>query len=170
MTGDLDQLIERYHGALSEFMTGNPQPAVAFFSRRDDITLANPFGPVARGPNQVKLAAEHAAINYRGGRAISFELFAKCVTHDLAYLVEVERYEATVGGRDDLTPLALRYQHLQPRDRWLEASASSRRSDHNRSASRISVAEVGSLGSARPDALHERDDTRGRYDAFLASS
>ena len=98
MTEDLDQLIERYHSALSEFMTGNAKPAVAFFSRRDDITLANPFGPVVRGQNQVKLAAERAAMNYRGGRAISFEPFAKCVTHDLAYLVEVERYEAQVGG------------------------------------------------------------------------
>ena len=116
MTDDLDQLIERYHGALSEFMTGNAQPAVSFFSRREDITLANPFGRVARGPNQVTLAAGHAAMNYRGGRAISFELFAKCVTHDLAYLVEVERYEAKVGGRDDLTSLALRVTSVFSRE------------------------------------------------------
>ena len=116
MTEDLNQLIERYHGALSQFMTGNPQPAVAFFSRRDDITLANPFGPIARGPNQVKLAAERAAMNYRGGRAIRFEPFATCVTHDLAYLVEVERYEAKVGGRDDLTPFALRVTSIFSRE------------------------------------------------------
>jgi ketosteroid isomerase-like protein len=116
MTEDLNQLIERYHSALSEFMTGNSQPAAAFFSRRDDITLANPFGPVARGSNQVMLAAERAAMNYRGARAISFEPFAKCVTHDLAYLVEVERYEAEVGGRDDLTPLALRVTSIFGRE------------------------------------------------------
>src|SRR5262245_18832762 len=116
MTEDLDQLIERYHSALSEFMTGNPQPAVAFFSRRDDITLANPFGPVARGPNQVTLAAERAAMNYRGGRAISFEAFAKCVTDDLAYLVEVERYEAKAGGRDDIAWLALRVTSIFARE------------------------------------------------------
>ena len=116
MTEDLDQLIERYHSALSEFMTGNPQPAVAFFSQRDDITLANPFGPVVRGPNQVRLAAERAAMNYRGGRAISFEPFAKCVTHDLAYLVEVERYEAKVGGRHDLIPFALRVTSIFSRE------------------------------------------------------
>ena len=116
MTEDLDELIERYHSALGEFMTGNPQPAVAFFSRRDDITLANPFGPVARGPNQVKLAAERAAMNYRGGRAIGFEPFAKCVTPDLAYLVEVERYEAKVGSRSDLKPLALRVTSIFRRE------------------------------------------------------
>jgi ketosteroid isomerase-like protein len=80
MKEDLDQLIERYHRALSEFMTGNPQLAVACFARRDDITLANPFGPVACGPNQVKLAAERAAMNYRGGHATSFEPLALRVT------------------------------------------------------------------------------------------
>jgi len=116
MKEDLDQLVERYHNALSEFMTGNPQPALACFSRRDDITLANPFGPVARGPNQVKLAAERAAMNYKDGRAISFEPFAKCVTHDLAYLVEVERYEARVGGRADLAALALRVTSIFRRE------------------------------------------------------
>lgn len=116
MTEDLDQLIERYHSALSEFMTGNPQPAIAFFSRRHDITLANPFGPIARGSSQVKAAAERAAMNYRGGRAVSFEPFAKCVTHDLAYLVEVERYEAKVGGRDLLTPFALRVTSIFGRE------------------------------------------------------
>lgn len=105
MTEDLDQLIERYHSALSAFVTGNPQPAVAFFSRRDDVRLANPFGPVACGPNQVKLAAERAAMNYRGGRAIGFEPFPKCVTHDLAYLVEVERESEGAKER----PVAPRY-------------------------------------------------------------
>jgi ketosteroid isomerase-like protein len=116
MTEDLEQIIERYHNALSEFMTGNPRPAVAFFSGRDDITLANPFGPIARGPNQVHVAAERAAMNYRGGRAIAFEPFAKCVTHDLAYLVEVERYEAKVGDRGALTPLALRVTSIFSRE------------------------------------------------------
>jgi ketosteroid isomerase-like protein len=105
---DFDQLIERYHAALGVFMTGNSQPAVAFFSPRDDITLANPFGPVALGPNRVKLAAERAAMNYAGGRAIGFETIVKYVTADLSYILEVERYEAKVGGSDNLTPLALR--------------------------------------------------------------
>ena len=116
MTADLDQLIERYHRALGEFMTGNPQPAIACFSPRDDITLANPFGPVACGPEQVRRAAERAAAHYQGGRAISFEAFAKCVTPDLAYLVETERYEARVGGRDDVTPFALRVTSIFRRE------------------------------------------------------
>ncbi len=38
----------------------------------------------------------------------SFEIVAKYVTPELAYLVEVERFKARVGGREDVTPFALR--------------------------------------------------------------
>jgi hypothetical protein len=33
---------------------------------------------------------------------------AKYVTANLAYVVEIERYKAKTGGRDDITPVALR--------------------------------------------------------------
>jgi len=39
---ELDRLIAQYHGALSEFMTRDPDPAIAFFSHRDDVTLGTP--------------------------------------------------------------------------------------------------------------------------------
>ena len=55
-------------------------------------------------------------MNYRAGRAISFEPSAKCVTQDLAYLVEVERYEAKVRGRDDITALALHVTSIFSRE------------------------------------------------------
>jgi ketosteroid isomerase-like protein len=116
MTADLDQLIEEYHRALGEFMTGNSEPAVAFYSRRDDITLANPFGAVARGPNQVKAAAARAATHYRDGGAVGFDTIARCVTPELAYLVEVERYHAKVGGHDEVTRLALRVTSIFRRE------------------------------------------------------
>jgi ketosteroid isomerase-like protein len=108
--------IEQYHRALSEFMTGNPRPALDLFSGRDDTTLANPFGPIALGPNQVRLAAEGAARHYQGGRAVGFEPFARFQTRDLAYLVEVERYEAKVGGSEELRFLALRVTSIFGRE------------------------------------------------------
>lgn len=116
MSADLDQLIERYHRALGEFMTGNSEPAMAFYSQRDDITLGNPFGPVARGPNQVKAAAGQAAKHYRDGGAVGFDTIAKYETPELAYLVEVERYKAKVGGRDDVTSVALRVTSIFRRE------------------------------------------------------
>jgi ketosteroid isomerase-like protein len=105
---DFDQAVEKYHLALGEFMKGNPHPAMKLYSQRDEVTLGNPFGPFAYGWKQVVETMERAASNYREGEATSFENIAKCVTPDLAYLVEVERLRSKVGGRGDVTPLALR--------------------------------------------------------------
>ena len=105
---DFNRVVEKYHLALGEFMNGNPAPAKELYSQRDDVTLGNPFGPFARGWKQVVETMEKAASNYRDGDATGFENLAECVTSDLAYLVEVERLRSKVGGRSDVTPLALR--------------------------------------------------------------
>lgn len=105
---DFDQVVEKYHLALGEFMKGNPAPAKKLYSQRDDVTLGNPFGPFARGWQQVVETMEQAASNYRDGDATGFESIAKCVTSELAYLVEVERLRTKVRGRGDVTLLALR--------------------------------------------------------------
>ena len=47
--GDLDRVVEAYHVAADEFSRGNAEPIKAVFSHRDDVTLANPFGPAVRG-------------------------------------------------------------------------------------------------------------------------
>ncbi len=59
---------------------------------------------------------EQAASNYRDGDATGFENIAKCVTSDLAYLVEIERLRSKVGGRSDVTPLALRVTSIFRRE------------------------------------------------------
>lgn len=105
---DFDQTVEKYHQALDEFMKGNCAPAKMLYSRRDDVTLGNPFGPFARGWKLVAETMERAASHYRDGDATGFENIAKCVTPELAYLVEVERLRSKVGGRSDVAPLALR--------------------------------------------------------------
>ena len=50
---------------------------------------------------------ERAATNYTKGRVIGFETLATTVTPDLAYLVEVERFEAKVGGAEEMASGAL---------------------------------------------------------------
>ena len=104
---DFDQVVEQYHLALGEFFKGNPEAAKKIFSHREDVTLANPFGPPVRGWEQVAEAMDRAASNYRDGE-VSFETAAKYVTSELAYTVEMERCQAKVGGREDVAPLALR--------------------------------------------------------------
>lgn len=105
---DFDLAIEESHQALDEIARGDPSSFFELFSRREDATLANPFGPPARGRSQIQEAGRRAASNYRDGRAVEFENFAKYITSDLGYMVEIERFEAKVGGSEEVTPVALR--------------------------------------------------------------
>jgi ketosteroid isomerase-like protein len=104
---DLDQVIERSHLALGEIVNGNPEPLKEMYSHRQDVSLANPFGPPVRGWDEAARTMERAASNYRDGEIVGFENVAKYATSDLAYIVEVERYRAKVGGREEITPLTL---------------------------------------------------------------
>ena len=103
-----EQAIEASHRALDEIARGNPDVFFELYSRRDDATLANPYGPPARGFSQIEEAGRRAASNYRDGRATEFETFAKYLTADLGYILEIERFEAKVAGSDEVTPVALR--------------------------------------------------------------
>jgi ketosteroid isomerase-like protein len=105
---DVDQLIERYHLALGKFVKGNPEPVKELFSHRDDVTLANPLGPPARGREQVTKIIEHAASTIRDGEITGFEIVSKLVTPELAYVLEMERARAKMGVSGDVTPFALR--------------------------------------------------------------
>jgi len=105
---EVDELIEQFHLASDEFLKGNPEPVNKLWSRRDDVTLANPFGPAVRGWDEVAKAGERAASQVRDGQLVSVEIVAKHVTSELAYVVEIERPKAKVGGSKDITPFALR--------------------------------------------------------------
>jgi ketosteroid isomerase-like protein len=105
---DVDQLIERYHLALDEFMKGNPDPVKKLFSHREDATLANPQGHAVRGWDEVAEVTEHAASTRRDGRLVGFETLAKYGTPELAYVVWLERVKVKLGGMEDFAPSALR--------------------------------------------------------------
>jgi ketosteroid isomerase-like protein len=105
---DVDQLIEQSHLAGDEFLKGNPEPLKELWSCREDVTLANPYGSVAHGPKQADEATERAASQFRDGELVSVEIVEKLVNSELAYVVEIERAKAKIGGREDITPFALR--------------------------------------------------------------
>jgi ketosteroid isomerase-like protein len=105
---DVDEVVEQYHLALDEFVKGNLAPAKKLFSHREDVSLANPLGPPARGWEQVAQTMERAASNFRDGKRVGFETVAKYVTPELAYVVWVERYKVKLGGMEDFAPSALR--------------------------------------------------------------
>jgi ketosteroid isomerase-like protein len=105
---ELAQVMEQDHRALDAFAKGDPEPKKKLFSRREDVTLANPLGPPARGWKEVEKTLERAASQLREGEAIGFERISDYATADLAYIVEIERYRAKVGGADDVEPISLR--------------------------------------------------------------
>ena len=109
---DLDAAIQESHDAVAGIFRGDAAPAKMLFSDRDDITLGNPFGPYARGRNQVEETLDRAASNYRDGKLTGAELIAIYVTAELACVVEVERGRAKVGGGAEYLPLALRVTSL----------------------------------------------------------
>jgi len=114
---DLDEVIEQCQLALGEFVKGNPEPWQKLWSHREDVTLANPFGPPVRGWEQVAETLGRGASHYRDGEIVAFETVAKYVTPELAYIVEVERNKGKVGGREDIAPFDLRVTMiLRPED------------------------------------------------------
>jgi ketosteroid isomerase-like protein len=113
---DAEAMIERSHLALGEFFRGDPAPALELFSRREDVTLGNPFGPFVRGWERVSETAARAATFYRDGEAVGFERVATYTTGDLACFVEVEQYRVKVGGSDEGTAVALRVTSVVRRE------------------------------------------------------
>jgi len=105
---DFDEVVEQYYRALDQIMKGSPEGYKNLFSHRDDVTLANPFGPPVHGWDEVAKTLERAASNYTDGEATGFENVAKYATPELAYIVELERMQTKVGGRDDIIPIAVR--------------------------------------------------------------
>jgi ketosteroid isomerase-like protein len=105
---DLHKIIQQYHSAADEFSRGDPEPVKTIFSHRDDVTLANPFGPAVRGWKHVSEALNFASSRFQDGEVTSFETVAEYVTSDLATILEIERWKAKVSGREDVASFDLR--------------------------------------------------------------
>jgi ketosteroid isomerase-like protein len=110
-----DHVIEENHRWLGEFIRGNVEPVKQMFSHREDVTLAGPLPtahsgtvPIARGWSQVAATLERAVAHFRDGALTGFENLATHVTPDLACTIELERFTAKVGAREDTAPVVLR--------------------------------------------------------------
>ena len=107
-TDDLERVIEQSHQALDPFVRGDSEPLKALYSHEADVSIANPFGPPAVGWRAAAETMDRAAANYRGGRATGFERLAQYATPGLAYIVEIERFEARLGGAVEMAAFTLR--------------------------------------------------------------
>jgi hypothetical protein len=120
---DFGQFIEQYHRAIDAFAGGDPEPVKKLFSRRDEVTLANPLGPPVRGWSQVEQATDHAASLVREGAVISVESISENETADFAYNLE------TSGcGQRSVTPTSSRRSHCALRPSFDEKLVSGKSS------------------------------------------
>jgi ketosteroid isomerase-like protein len=108
MTDHHDLPMDEYRRAGLEITRGNSDVYKSLWSRRDDVTLANPFGPPVRGWEEVSARLDLAASYYRDGRDYEFENVATVITPELAYTVEIERMLTRVGESDELTRISIR--------------------------------------------------------------
>lgn len=96
---DLDETVEQYHAGLREFIKGRHQALWAMYSHREDAFLCNPFVAFARGPQQVEEAMKVAAYHWGGGE-LDFQNMAKYESGELGYIIELERFRATLDGTE----------------------------------------------------------------------
>ena len=116
---DFDGVVEAYRQSLEAFFKGDPRQVQALYSRRDDVTLANPLGPPRRGWADVEKAIDEAAAHFTDGSA-QFEEVSRYATSDLGYIVQLERTEVRLAGSEDMKPSSLRVTMIFRRegDTW----------------------------------------------------
>jgi hypothetical protein len=68
MDSDLEEFLEQYHRTLEAVVNGE-----RVWSRRDDVTLANPLGPPARGWTEVSNTFRGAVSQFDGGEVLALE-------------------------------------------------------------------------------------------------
>ncbi len=105
---NLRQVLDQYHAGLDPFARGDPMPIKEIYSHGDDVTLANPFGPIACGWKQVSEALDFASSRFRDGEVTGYETIAEYESAELATILEIEHWKAKVSGREDVTPWDLR--------------------------------------------------------------
>ncbi len=111
----LGQVVDAYREALRRYIRGDSDATLSFFSDRDDVTLANPVGPAVRGPSAVAEAARRAGANFGPGGSLhfddvnsTFDEVSRVFTPELSYVVQVERHEGRISGREQPVVNALR--------------------------------------------------------------
>lgn len=108
----LSDAVEASHKALEAIINGDVEPFLALYSDADDISIGNPFGPFAVGPDATRAAGTRAASNYSDGEIVGFDHVATHATDALGCVVEVERFSVRLAGAAEPAAVALRVTSL----------------------------------------------------------
>lgn len=105
---DFSATVKRTQQAVAALLGGDPEPEKKLWSRRDDITLANPAGGFRRGWPDVKAGLDLAASGFASGRSCTFEEVTVEAGTDIAYAFELERFESDLTNERGVVTGALR--------------------------------------------------------------
>lgn len=108
VTPDFIATVVRTQHAVAALLGGNPKPEKDVWSRRDDITLANPAGGFRRGWQQVEAGLDQAASGFAGGRNCTFEEVTVIAGTDIGYVFELEHFESDLTNKRGVITGALR--------------------------------------------------------------
>jgi ketosteroid isomerase-like protein len=108
MDSELEEFVERYHRTLDAVVQGDPAPQERVWSRRDDVTLANPLGPPVRGWTDVSASLRRAVSQLSEGEVLEVQRISASSSGDLAYVLEIERFRVKVAGASEPAPSTLR--------------------------------------------------------------
>ena len=116
MESDLEEFLEQYQRTIEAVVKGDSSPQERLWSRNDDVTLANPFGPPARGWIEVSDALRRAVSQLSDGELLGVERISGYSSGDLAYVLEIERFRVKVGGAREPAPSSLRVTTILRRE------------------------------------------------------
>jgi ketosteroid isomerase-like protein len=116
----LDEVVGQFHQTMNDFAKGDPEPAKAIFSHGEDVSLANPWGPPVVGWDRVSKALDSAAARFKDGRVTAGDGLTSHVTSDLAVFLDIEHWQAKLGGGDEISQFDLRVTSVYRRegDTW----------------------------------------------------
>src|SRR3954454_8269910 len=95
---DLDDTINASYAALDAFAKGDPAAVKLLFSHRDDVMLANPFGPAVAGWSAASQMLDFASSRFRNGHVSGVDRVARYEASDLA--VSMRQSIGTPRSRD----------------------------------------------------------------------
>jgi ketosteroid isomerase-like protein len=105
---NLDDTINTSYAALDAFANGDPAPVKLLFSHRDDVMLANPFGPAVAGWSAASDMLDFASSRFRDGHLKGVDRVARYEASDLAVIHETEHWQSKIAGREELSDFDLR--------------------------------------------------------------
>ena len=105
---DFGRAVERAQRAVTALLQGDPEPEKELWSRRDDVTLANPFGGYRRGWPEVEAGLDLAADGFAKGGTCVFEEISQEAGPDHGFVFEMERFESNLTDGRGVAAGALR--------------------------------------------------------------